>query len=101
MRSEFVHSECTTDAIARQLRKPCFGLVIVRFAIRCSTPGSEQNSSCVFPSTVKFRLEIELRDAEPRCHEPGNFNCSAQSPVIWSTRAFDTGVAFSSRQPFL
>src|SRR5215831_19509151 len=31
--------------------------------------------------------------------DPGNFNCSAKSPVIWLTRKPATGVAFSSRQP--
>lgn len=31
--------------------------------------------------------------------EPGNFNCSAKSPVIWSTRKPATGVALSRRQP--
>ena len=31
--------------------------------------------------------------------EPGNFNCSAQSPVIWSTLNIATHVDFSNRQP--
>lgn len=31
--------------------------------------------------------------------EPGNFNCSAQSPVIWSTLNTATDVDFNNRQP--
>jgi hypothetical protein len=31
--------------------------------------------------------------------EPGNFNCSAQSPVIWSTLNIATDVDFNNRQP--
>jgi len=46
------------------------------------------------------RIRLNVRKAQLAfAAEPGNFNCSAKSPVIWLTRKPATGVAFTSRQP--
>ena len=53
-----------------------------------------------FHSSALCSIRRNVRRAQlALAAEPGNFNCSAQSPVIWSTLNIATGVDFSSRQP--
>jgi len=51
-------------------------------------------------SSALCSIRLNVRKAQLAfAAEPGNFNCSAKSPVIWLTRKPATGVAFTSRQP--
>jgi hypothetical protein len=52
-----------------------------------------------FHSSALCRIRRNVRRAQLAfAAEPGNFNCSAQSPGVWSTFNLATDVSFSSRQ---
>jgi hypothetical protein len=54
----------------------------------------------IFHSSALWSIRRSVRKPQLAfAVEPGNFDCSAQSPVIWFTRTSTTGVAFSSRHP--
>jgi hypothetical protein len=53
-----------------------------------------------FHSSALCSIRRNVRKAQVAfAAEPGNFNCSAQSPEIWSTLNIATDVDFSNRQP--
>ena len=87
--SQASHRQFFSASSSRRRCRPC-SLIILIFGAWPITFHS--SALCSIRRNV---LKAQLAFAA----EPGNFNCSAKSPVIWLNRKPATGVALSRRQP--